>query len=272
MEKLDNFRDRSPLYETMLQWRSAVGLLLSEGKRPNEADGVGTAFLVKYEGFTFLVTALHNLSYLESREFCGIRFGDEVFPLAGQGFLPSVGDDLAVGWIDWEEAARRKADLSNETISSAALRDRVNSLIANAIEIETSVSGRATDFGLLGYPESRNRLQSHEGSSPSGPNAFAITFDLEGIVRSPDGDFERLLFSYDQKAKGVPRPNGLSGSPIIGLALCPISNAYRATLWGVAVEQRKAEKILIAMYVGKLILLLDKLVDKMRNALQGGLT
>lgn len=56
--------NRDAQYEALKERAPTIGMLLAEGKRPAEVDGIGTIFLMSFKGWLYLVTALHNLEHL----------------------------------------------------------------------------------------------------------------------------------------------------------------------------------------------------------------
>ncbi|WP_395396168.1 hypothetical protein WBP07_22920 (plasmid) [Novosphingobium sp. BL-8A] len=267
MKEREKPRDRTPLYDAMSAWRPAVGMLLKRGNRPTELQGIGTCFLVTYERVPFLVTALHNLDEFRKGDTLDIWFDGIVFPLEQVGFVPSIEDDLAVAWFDWEAALACAVRSDPAGTPYDTWLARVTTLLESAIEIESSIDGAVRDFGLLGFPGSRNVLYFQPGK-PVTAEMFAITFDLLGISRDPDGEFEKLYFGYKEGAHRVPSAKGLSGSPVIGLVPGLEEGTFRPALWAVAVKRFTSEGVLVGVYVSKVISLLDRTVAKIHEAMQ----
>lgn len=253
--------DRGAQYDALKGRSSTVGLLLAQGKRPAEVDAVGTIFVVLLEGQPYLVTALHCLDYYEPGEMCFVRFANTVLPLNGTSFIPSRQADLAVAWFDWKGAVRRGLEMGFGKSCPDDYIVEVAGLVENAINIDTDITGVVADFGLVGYPESRNRLHSHANGRSTHPHQFGMTLELQGVTRSKAGEIERLLFAYDRKAPRMPAPRGLSGSPVFGLSRGPGEQGYRSTLWGVAIEHTRSDRLLEALHIGELVNLLNHMSE-----------
>ena len=248
--------DRTIQYDALKGRGPAVGLLLTAGDRQSEADGVGTLFLVRFKTLFFFVTALHCLGWFKPGDPCLARFDDTVIVLNGLSFRPSREADIAVAWIDFDDLARvGLAHGLGKQDPDGYIRS-LKDIAAQAMAIENDIAGATAEFGLLGYPASRNKLHRHERGRSANPTMFAITLELHGKSPAKGEGLDRFLFAYDHKAWGTPDPHGLSGGPVFGLMPIAGGAAFRTILIGVAVEHDRKTRLLAAVPIREVIKLL----------------
>lgn len=266
--------DRTIQYDALKGRGPAVGLLLKAGDRPSEADGVGTLFLVRFETQLFLVTALHCLRWFNPGDPCLARFADTVIVLNGLSFLPSLEADIVVALIDFDDRARAGIAHGLGRQDPDGYIRSLKDIAAQAIAIDNNMAGTTAEFGLLGYPVSRNKLHVHERGRSANPTMFAITLELRGKSPAKSEGLDRFSFAYNHEAWGTPDPHGLSGGPVFGLIPTAGGAAFRTVLIGVAVEHDRKTRLLAAVPIREVVHLLCSMIVKVNEAFRAmqGLT
>lgn len=210
MTVLQFFNERRPL-ETVdnivNRWaKIVVPIFIRDPNSGHRVMGYGSAFIVERNRVPFLVTALHVLLGIKDGEALIANIGGKAVLLNGLRFVTSAEDDLAVAFLDPGWVEKQKLE-------------RVFSLPLDT----PAPSWKPFDiFVLLGYPGSRNKLNSNTNDIDRELFSYSSSQRIENPqatthIRNP------IAFYFDKKAAtntdeskiNVGAFNGNSGGPVL---------------------------------------------------------
>ncbi len=203
-------------------------------------DGIGSGFLVEYEGLIFLVTCHHVVKNLNKVNGVVGFFDGRGIELSNLAFLGNIDEDIQVALLDREWVARKKV---KKVKAFPLLKDK------------SSYEKTSYNF-FMGYPSSKNELKKNSEKSDRFLYSYSIS-DTDKLPCSPKTKIQNhTAFSFDidsmsntnEIAGRPPKLNGVSGGPLFSV-LRAKSNTdkpkFALEFSGVFSEWRKQDKEIV---------------------------